>query len=60
MGLDLLAVYQEDSGVYQCKARNAYGEAVTSATVRVNSESISKVFRIFPHTIAVYPCLQLR
>lgn len=36
VGLDLLAVYPEDAGVYQCTARNAYGEAVTSATVKIN------------------------
>merc|ERR1719402_158301 len=35
VALDLLSVYPEDSGVYTCHARNAYGEAVTSATIKI-------------------------
>ena len=29
---------REDSGVYTCHARNAYGEAVSSATIKVIGE----------------------
>ena len=35
VALDLLSVYPEDSGVYTCHARNAYGEAVSSATIKI-------------------------
>ena len=35
VALDLLSVYPEDSGVYACHARNAYGEAVSSATIKI-------------------------
>jgi len=33
--LDLLSIYPEESGVYTCHARNAYGQAETSASVKV-------------------------
>jgi titin len=39
VALDLLSVYPEDSGVYTCHARNAYGEAVSSATIKIFGES---------------------
>jgi titin len=39
VALDLLSVYPEDSGVYTCHARNAYGEAVSSATIKIYGES---------------------
>ena len=35
VALDLLTIYPEDSGIYTCHARNAYGEAQTSATIKV-------------------------
>ncbi|CAG0878668.1 unnamed protein product [Darwinula stevensoni] len=35
VALDLLSVYPEDSGVYTCRAINSFGEAVTSASVKV-------------------------
>merc|ERR1712213_84885 len=35
VALDLLNVYPEDSGTYTCTARNALGEATTSATVKI-------------------------
>ena len=35
VALDLLQVYPEENGVYKCTARNAYGQAETSATVKV-------------------------
>ena len=38
VALDVLSVYPEDSGVYTCHARNAYGEAVSSATIKVIGE----------------------
>ena len=38
VALDLLSVYPEESGVYTCHARNAYGEAQTSATVKVSGK----------------------
>ncbi|KAK0408252.1 hypothetical protein QR680_003855 [Steinernema hermaphroditum] len=34
VNLDLMAVYAEDSGVYNCKAVSAFGEAQTSCTVK--------------------------
>ena len=38
VALDVLSVYPEDSGVYTCHARNAYGEAVSSATIKIIGE----------------------
>lgn len=35
VALDILYAYAEDSGTYMCKARNAVGEAVTTAAVNV-------------------------
>ena len=35
VALDLLQVYPEESGLYKCVARNAYGQAETSARVKV-------------------------
>ncbi|CAI4222564.1 unnamed protein product [Auanema sp. JU1783] len=34
VNLDLLACYAEDSGVYSCKAVSAFGEAVTTCTIK--------------------------
>merc|ERR1719474_1512441 len=39
VALDVLSVYPEDSGVYTCHARNAYGEAVSSATIKIIGQS---------------------
>lgn len=36
VALDLLGVYPEDSGTYTCTARNALGEATTSAQVKIS------------------------
>ena len=48
VALDLLSVYPEDSGVYTCHARNAYGEAVSSATIKITGELfIPFVFLVF-------------
>lgn len=38
VALDLLSIYPEDSGIYTCHARNAYGEAQTSATIKVQGK----------------------
>lgn len=35
VALDILYAYGEDSGTYMCRARNAVGEAVTTAAVNV-------------------------
>jgi titin len=43
VALDLLSVYPEDSGVYTCHARNAYGEAVSSATIKIFGESAARL-----------------
>ena len=43
VALDLLSVYPEDSGVYTCHARNAYGEAVSSATIKI----FGKFYQVF-------------
>ena len=53
VALDLLSVYPEDSGVYTCHARNAYGEAVSSATIKITGEYFNPflfcfLFRFFP------------
>ncbi|XP_068082222.1 titin [Anabrus simplex] len=37
VALDILYCYPEDSGTYTCRARNALGEAVTSATLSCHS-----------------------
>lgn len=34
VALDIMYAYPEDSGTYTCKANNALGEAVTSATLK--------------------------
>jgi titin len=39
VALDILYAYAEDSGTYMCKARNAAGEAVTTANVEVIAKS---------------------
>merc|ERR1711963_347845 len=39
VALDLLTIYPEDSGIYTCHARNAYGEAQSSATIKVQAEA---------------------
>ena len=41
MALDLLTIYPEDSGIYTCHARNAYGQAETAATVKVQGRENS-------------------
>ena len=35
MALDIAHVREEDDGVYMCRATNALGEAVTTASMRV-------------------------
>ena len=47
VALDLLTIYPEDSGIYTCHARNAYGEAQTSATIKVQGKQFSKIFLIW-------------
>ena len=47
VALDVLSVYPEDSGVYTCHARNAYGEAVSSATIKVIGKFWFESFNIF-------------
>lgn len=42
MSLDILTAYPEDSGVYNCKAVNKLGEAVTSASVRVIGQDFNE------------------
>ena len=44
VALDLLTIYPEDSGIYTCNARNAYGEAQTSATIRVQGMLVSILY----------------
>lgn len=39
VALDILYAYAEDSGTYMCKARNAVGEAVTTAAISVKAKS---------------------
>lgn len=39
VALDILYAYPEDSGVYTIRATNAYGQAITSATVKCHSTS---------------------
>lgn len=39
VALDILYAYAEDSGTYMCKARNAVGEAVTTAAINVIGKS---------------------
>ena len=43
VALDILYAYAEDSGTYMCKAKNAVGEAVTTCSVKVEGEFITKV-----------------
>lgn len=38
VALDVLKAYPEDSGVYTCTARNAYGQVQTSATVKISGK----------------------
>ncbi len=46
VALDLLAVYPEDSGTYTCTARNALGEATTSAQVKISGKCIMSIRNI--------------
>ena len=48
VALDLLAVYPEDSGTYTCTARNALGEATTSATVKISGKSRKEWYPGYP------------
>ncbi|KRX97658.1 Titin [Trichinella pseudospiralis] len=34
VALEILTVYPEDSGIYQCKAQSAHGEATTSCSLK--------------------------
>ena len=36
--LDILEVFDEDAGVYECRAKNDYGEAICVATLRIKGE----------------------
>lgn len=36
--LEISPVYPEDSGVYTCKAKNKYGEAITTCTINVEGK----------------------
>ncbi|XP_055379031.1 titin isoform X2 [Condylostylus longicornis] len=37
--LDILYCYEENSGIYECRAVNKYGEAVTKATLKCSSKA---------------------
>ena len=50
VALDLLTIYAEEGGVYTCHARNAYGEAETSASVKVSRKSFDFVFLPIPNS----------
>lgn len=41
VSLDMTHVRDEDEGVYMCRASNALGEAVTTASMRVKSKDKS-------------------
>ena len=47
VALDLLTIYAEEGGVYTCHARNAYGEAETSASVKVTRKFFRNFISIF-------------
>ncbi|XP_015783235.1 titin isoform X1 [Tetranychus urticae] len=49
--LDIAYAYSEDSGIYMCKAVNAAGEAVTSASVRVKSKSSILLDSLHPEAV---------
>ena len=49
VALDVLTVYPEDSGVYTCHARNAYGEAVSSATIKVIGKYFIQFSNLLKH-----------
>ena len=54
VALDLLTIYAEEGGVYTCHARNAYGEAETSASVKVSRKCLRNFFTIYASsTIAI-------
>ena len=55
VALDVLTVYPEDSGVYTCHARNAYGEAVSSATIKVVGEYFFSDFAFFDFVHISHP-----
>lgn len=38
VSLDITHVRDEDEGVYMCRASNALGEAVTTASMRIKSK----------------------
>ena len=47
VALDLLTIYAEEGGVYTCHARNAYGEAETSASVKVSRKCLRNFLTIY-------------
>ena len=44
VALDIMYAYPEDAGTYTCRARNAIGEAITSATAVVHCKYIQYLF----------------
>ena len=48
--LDIIHVFPHDSGVYSCRAHNLHGEAVTSATVKV--EGYESILRDTQHPVS--------
>lgn len=40
--LEIVEVFDEDAGVYECRAKNDYGEAICVATLRIKGELAPK------------------
>lgn len=51
IGLDLSAVYSEDSGLYTVRASNAAGEAVTSASLRCQPKASLLTSTLHPESL---------
>lgn len=51
--LEISPVYPEDSGEYSCRAFNEYGEAVTSASMKVQGNGLTSI-------ISFYFCKQIQ
>jgi len=56
VALDMTHVRGEDEGVYICRASNALGEAVTTASMKIRSKLLNCIHKVLrsPHIAAHY------
>jgi hypothetical protein len=54
VALDMSHVRGEDEGVYICRASNALGEAVTTASMKIRSKLVNCIHKVTAVTIHCY------